>query len=221
MRALIVLALSIGIVDSISPSTVAPALYLATARDAQRQLAVYTLGVFAVTLSAGLALALGPGQLLLAAVPHPGPRAKHVIELAIGGLAAAAAAALWRGRGRIGRSIRESEARLDRSSLALGAALAALKLPTSLPYFAVIAAVIGAGISVSKQIVVLVLFNVTFVVPLLALLVLRPLAGPSADERLAQIRDAVHKRAPAAIPLVVLAVAVTLVALGVLGLAHG
>jgi len=221
MRALIVLVLSVGIVDSISPSTVAPALYLATARGAQRQVAVYTLGVFAVTLAGGLVLALGPGQLALAALPHPGRHAKHVIELALGGVAGAAATALWHGRARIAQGIRDSEGRLERSSLALGAGLAALKLPTSLPYFAVIAAVIGAGVSVSKQIVLLVLFNVAFVVPLLALLLVRPLAGARADHRLEQVRDAVHRRAPTAIPLVVLAVAVTLVALGAWGLARG
>jgi cytochrome c biogenesis protein CcdA len=220
VRALIALVLSIGIVDSVSPSTVAPALYLvAGPSNAQRRLAIYTLGVFTVTLAGGLILALGPGQLVLAALPRPGPHAKHVIELALGAAALALAALLWRGRDRVAGSIRTSEGRLERSSLALGAGLAALKLPTSVPYFAVIAAIVGADVSVSSQIALLVLFNVVFVVPLLALLAVRPLAGADAERWLERVRDGVHRGAPVVIPSVVLAVAVALVALGGLGLA--
>jgi cytochrome c biogenesis protein CcdA len=164
-------------------------------------------------------LTLGPGQLVLAALPHPGRHTKHVIELVLGGAAGVAAFALWRGRGRIADSIRASEGRLARSSLALGAGLAALKLPTSLPYFAVIAAVLGAGVGVSSQVALIVIFNVAFIAPLLALLLVRPLAGANAEHRLERARDGVHRHAPTMIPLVVLAVAVALAVLGAVGLA--
>jgi hypothetical protein len=62
--ALIALALSVGIVDSINPSTIGPAVYLASTTHAARSLSLFTAGVFAVYATGGIALALGPGQAL-------------------------------------------------------------------------------------------------------------------------------------------------------------
>ena len=45
MLALIALALSIGIVDSLNPSTIVPALYLATGKSALRNLSQFIAGV--------------------------------------------------------------------------------------------------------------------------------------------------------------------------------
>ena len=86
MLRLIGLMISIGFADSLNPSTVAPAMYLATGkRDPRRQVAQFTLGVFAVYLLGGLAVALGPGELVLDLVPHPRPYLKYLFEI-IGGV---------------------------------------------------------------------------------------------------------------------------------------
>src|SRR5436309_1702236 len=77
MRALVALVLSVGLVDSLNPSTVGPAVYLATRKYALRSLLGFTLGVFAVNVAAGLVLTLGPGQAILAAVPNVGEHTKH------------------------------------------------------------------------------------------------------------------------------------------------
>ena len=48
MLRLIGLVISIGIADSLNPTTIAPALYLATAEHARGRLIQFTAGVFAV-----------------------------------------------------------------------------------------------------------------------------------------------------------------------------
>jgi hypothetical protein len=74
MTHLLALALLIGIVDSANPSTIAPALYFAAGKDADTSLAGFIAGVFFTNLAAGVLLALGPGQALMAVVPRPGAR---------------------------------------------------------------------------------------------------------------------------------------------------
>ena len=73
MLRLIGLVISIGIADSLNPTTIAPALYLATAEHARGRVIEFTPGVFGVYLVGGLIIALGPGQLLLAAGPPSRP----------------------------------------------------------------------------------------------------------------------------------------------------
>src|ERR1035438_611473 len=134
---------AIGLADSANPTTVAPALYLASADHARRQVAEFTLAVFAVYLVGGLAVALGPGQLLLALVPHPGRRLGYVLELVAGGVMLSASAFLWGYRDRLVR--REPAAAIKirgRSGAVLGATITAIELPTAFPYFAAIAAVV-------------------------------------------------------------------------------
>src|SRR5919204_2844699 len=105
MLALAVLALSIGLADSVNPSTIAPALYLATGADAQRRVLRFTLGVFAVYCAGGIAIVAGPGEAVLAAAPRPGPHETHLLELALGGLALAAALGLWCVRDRLSKRL--------------------------------------------------------------------------------------------------------------------
>ena len=71
MFRLIGLAVSIGLADSLNPTTIAPALYLAGGRRPREQVAEFTIAVFLVYFVGGAAIALGPGQLLLSAFPHP------------------------------------------------------------------------------------------------------------------------------------------------------
>src|SRR5215469_14632910 len=96
-------ALSVGLADSINPTTVGPALYLATGPSAVRSVTQFTLGTCAVNLAAGLVLTIGPGRLLLGLVPHPRGTVRHVIELVVGVVLLLVAVGLWLGRGRLGR----------------------------------------------------------------------------------------------------------------------
>ena len=56
-----------------------------------------------------------------------------------------------------------------RSSALLGATITAVELPTAFPYFAAIAAIVGSGVGPARQVILLLLFNVCFVLPLLVI----------------------------------------------------
>jgi cytochrome c biogenesis protein CcdA len=213
--ALAALVLSIGLADSINPSTVAPALYLALGKDAVKSLAGFTAGVFCAYLLGGVALTLGPGS----AVPHPGATLTHLIELGLGGGTLAFALALWLGRAQIARRLAQEERRIGRSSLLLGATIMAVELPTALPYFAAIAAIVASGRGPVTQVLLLVLFNAAFVAPLLAILVLRARAGARGRARLETLRLRLERGAPVLIPALALVIAVALLLVGGIGLA--
>jgi hypothetical protein len=218
---LIALVVSIGIVDSLNPSTIGPAAYLATARNAHSSLVGFALGVFGTNLAAGLALTLGPGQLLLAAIPHVSRHTKHLIELGLGVVALALAIVLWRRREQVAHTVRVGQLPRGRSSLALGAGIVAVELPTAFPYFAVIAAIVGSGVGVPTQIVLVVLFNALFVAPVLAIVVMRRLAGARANRWLEAVRQWIDERAAQLLPAVVLAAATALIAVGGIGVIDG
>lgn len=77
--------ISVGLADSLNPSTVGPALYPATVRKRVLRVMQFTIGVFSVTFAVGLVLTIGPGRLLLGLVPHPQRTVRHVIEPCGGG----------------------------------------------------------------------------------------------------------------------------------------
>ena len=196
MLRLIGLAVSIGLADSLNPTTIAPALYLASGENARARVTEFTLAVFVVYLAGGAAIALGPGQLLLSIVPKPDAEDRHVLEIIAGAAMLVAAAMLWRNRNRL--SEREPPA-IDpkgRSSALLGATITAVELPTAFPYFAVIAAIVGSGLDPARQLVLLVLFNVCFVLPLIGIVGTLTFAGERADRMLAAGRNFLQRRWP-------------------------
>ena len=217
MLHLLALVLLIGAVDSVNPSTIAPALYLAAGKEAGRSLLAFIAGVLAVNLAAGVALALGPGQAILAFIPHPGVELKHLLELAGGGATVLLAGVLWLGRRRVARHVQGNESRIDRSSLLVGAGIMAVELPTAVPYFAVIAAIVGSGRGISTQVVLLAIFNAVFIAPLLAILAVRTLASERGRRALERLRAQLDERLATLVPLLVLLVGVVLSALGTVG----
>jgi cytochrome c biogenesis protein CcdA len=175
----------IALGDSFNPSTLGPAALLAATRSPVRRVAAFTLGVFAVSLAAGVAITLGPGQLLLAALPHPRERARHVLELLGGVTLIAAAVALWVLRERLARLETPAAARRGRAAGLMGAGIMLVELPTALPYFAAIALVVGSRGAIPAQVVLLAIYNAVFVAPLLAI-VLALIVWPERSARLLQ-----------------------------------
>lgn len=219
MLALVALVVSVGIVDSLNPSTVGPALYLATAPDGTRRLAGFTAGVLAVGLAGGLVLTLGPGQAILAAVPRPERTARHVIELVLGGLALLLALVLWLRRSAVARRFSGGGAHAGTgSSILVGAAIMAIELPTAFPYFAVITAIVSSGRRVSEQIALLGLFNVTFAAPALAILVFVAFADERGRRRLDSFHERLDRYVAIAVPASIAAIGLVLVAIGSIGL---
>ncbi len=218
MIRLIGLAVSIGLADSLNPTTIAPALYLASGDRSRRNVTEFTFGVFAVFMIGGAAIALGPGQLLLALVPKPGRTARHIIELAVGVALIIGAGLLWRHRDRLSERKLPQPRGEGRSSALLGATISALELPTAFPYFAVIAAIVGSGMGPTRQLIVLLIFNVCFVAPLLGIIATLTFAGSHADRLLAIGRNFLQRHWPLLLSGLMLLAGLFVALLGLTGL---
>jgi cytochrome c biogenesis protein CcdA len=221
MLRLIGLMISIGFADSLNPTTIAPALYLATNEEnARNQVAQFTMAVFVVYLVGGLAIALGPGQLLLALVPHPSRHLGYVLEIVAGVAMLTASVFLWSYREHLSQR-KAPEVKTDgRSSAILGATITAVELPTAFPYFAAIAAVVGSGQDVVRQIMLIVLFNLCFIAPLLAIVATLTFAGPNAVSWLIRGREFLERRWPTVLAVLALVAGIFVTLLGVTGLAQ-
>jgi cytochrome c biogenesis protein CcdA len=221
---LIGIVVSIGLADSLNPSTIGPALYLATGERARGRVAEFTLGVFVVYFIGGLAIALGPGQLILSLVPRPSHRVTHLIEIGVGVAMIGAAALLWRHRTQLARRDPPDLDPNTKSSLLLGVTITVVELPTAFPYFAAIAAIVGADVNPVKVTVLLLLFNACFLLPLLAIVATLTFAGDRADRILAIGRDFLQRRWPVVLAGLALVAGVFVVFLGATGIAsnsHG
>jgi cytochrome c biogenesis protein CcdA len=214
---LLAIVIVVGLVDSANPSTIAPALYFATGKTASTSLFGFIAGVVTTNLVAGVLLVVGPGEALTAAIPRPGDEARHLIELAAGAATLALAAGLWHGRRAIAGHVSRTTARVDRSSLLVGAGIMIVELPTALPYFAVIATIVGSERPLPTEIVLLVIFDVVFALPLLAILAARAVAGKRAERWLERLRGRLEARLAILVPALVLVIAVALIATGTYG----
>jgi cytochrome c biogenesis protein CcdA len=101
----------------------------------------------------------------------------------------------------------------------LGATITAIELPTAFPYFAAIAAVVGAGGSIMRQVFLLVVFNVFFVLPLIAILLTLTFAGDRAGRLLGAGRDFLQAHWPKLLAVVGVLAGLFVITLGATGLA--
>jgi len=215
MLRLIGLVVSIGLADSLNPTTIAPALYLATGEHPRPRLIQFTLGVLLVYFVGGALIALGPGQLLLALVPKPDSEDRHVIEIVVGVAMLVVAALLWRNRATLSDRRMPVPASQGKSSAILGATITAVELPTAFPYFAAIAAIVGSGLDPARQLLLLLIFDLCFVLPLILMVVAMSLAGDRAVEMLSRGRGFLERRWPVVLSVLLLVAGVFVVLLGV------
>lgn len=218
MIRLIGLAVSIGLADSLNPSTIVPALYLATGDHPRQRVFQFTVGVFVVYFIGGAAIALGPGQLLLSLVPHPSHTTRYVIEVVVGAGILIAGVLLWYHRGRLGEREPPDIGAGGRGTWLLGATITIVELPTAFPYFAVIAAIVGSGLGPVRQLTLLLIFNVSFVLPLLAIVAVLTFGGERTDRLLAAGRDFLQRRWPVVLSVVAVVAGLFVIGLGVTGL---
>jgi cytochrome c biogenesis protein CcdA len=219
MLRLIGLVLSIGLADSINPSTVAPGLYLALGDRARSDLIEFTLTVFALNLVGGAAIALGPGQALLALVPKPDATTRYILETVAGVVMLIAAVVLWRRRNHLARQQLPTPRADRRSAVILGATIAGVELPTAFPYFAAIAAIVGSGFDPVRQLILLAIYNVAFVFPLLLTIATLAIAPDKAATILTRTRDMLQRRWPVLLAALALFAGLFVIALGATGLA--
>jgi cytochrome c biogenesis protein CcdA len=214
------LMISIGLADSLNPSTIAPALYLSTGKHGRRQVTLFALSVFAVNLAAGALIAIGPGQVIrhLADIDVQ-QTIRHVVEMVVGIVLIAAAVVLWRRRHQLGRRPLPQPKRRGHSSALLGAGIAALELPTAFPYFAAIAAILASGLGPLRQLGLLVVFNLCFVVPLIGIICVLTFARDRSEEILARCRLFLERRWPHITAALLMIVGVLALLFGATGLA--
>jgi cytochrome c biogenesis protein CcdA len=220
MLALALLVVSIAVADSLNPGTIAPALYFATGARPVRTTLAFAAGVFAVNLVGGIALLLGPGRLALGALPHPGADTKQLAELGLGVVALVGAVALWRVRHRLRDRYARAARRSDRASLLVGAAIAAVELPTALPYFAAIAALAGGSESVTFQVTLLAAFNLVFVAPVLLVAALAGVTSGRSAARMERVRARLLAHIGTLVAGVLLLIGIALVVVGATGAAR-
>jgi cytochrome c biogenesis protein CcdA len=221
MLRLIGLVVSIGLADSLNPSTVGPALYLASGEQPHRSVTRFTVGVAAVSFFAGAVLTIGPGLALLALVPYPGATVRYVTETVAGVAMLIAAAVLWRKRAELGHRTATDSPRRGASPLVLGAPIEAVDLPTAFPYFAAIAAIVASGLSVERELILVAIYNLCFVLPLLLILATLTVAGDGAERVLTAVRVYLAEHWPVLLAGIALLAGLFITALGVTGLAIG
>lgn len=183
MATLTLLVVSIAVADSINPSTVVPAIWMASTSRAH--LVSFTFGVFVIYLAGGLVLLFGPGPALISAMRHVGGTIEHSVQAVAGVAVLVLALGLWRTR-RSQRMARLPQPGCARASaFALGAGIMALELPTAFMYFAAITAVLASHAVAPIELSLLVFYNVLFVGPLVAIIVIRWRSGERTERWLA------------------------------------
>jgi cytochrome c biogenesis protein CcdA len=220
MLRLLGLMISIGLADSLNPSTIAPALYLSTGNHGRRQVTLFTLSVFAVNLAAGALIAIGPGQIIRNVFDiHVQQTIRHVAELLVGVVLITAGVILWRRRERLAKRRLPQPKQRGRSSAWLGAGIAAAELPTAFPYFAAIAAILASSLGPIRELGLLIVFNVCFVLPLIAIILVLTFAGERSTEILTRWRDFLERRWPVITAVLLIIVGVLSLLFGATGLA--
>ena len=104
------------------------------------------------------------------------------------------------------------------SALLTGMSIAAVELPTAAPYFAVIAGIVASSANLPQEIGLLALYNVCFVLPLLAIIAVLVLAGEKADPWLQKGGAWLQRRWPVVLAVLLLVVGSALTILGGTGL---
>lgn len=222
MLRLIGLVVSIGLADSLNPSTVAPALYLSSGKRPRATVVRFTAGVFSVSFLGGCLLTIGPGQALVALVPHPGPTVRYIAETVAGVAMLVGFAYLWRNRRRFAARAGSPASKPRRHSPGwLGVTISAVEFPTAFPYFAVIAAIVASGLNVFEELFLIGLYNVCFVVPLLGILGILTMAGDQATAVLERVRAYLQAHWPVLLAAVALTAGVFVTVLGITGLIGG
>jgi cytochrome c biogenesis protein CcdA len=219
MLHLLGLVISIGIADGINPSSIGPALYLAGGPRPRRSVRRFTAGYAGVLLIGGLVLTLGPGGAILALVPRPSLTTRYILETVAGAAMLVGAGVLWQRRKDLEghEQAAGSNSRRDKP-VVMGATISAVELPTAFPYFAAIAAIVGSGLNVAEQVILVAIYNLCFVLPLLGILATLAVAGDRALELLTRAKDWTHERWPVLVAVVLVVAGAFVTVLGITGL---
>jgi len=175
--------------DSLNPSLIVAAVFLTLGAHPIRRSLMFTITAFVVTLAGGLAIALGLGDLILSLLPKLSRTVKYDLFVVVGVLVMIGGAVLWLRRDALASEPSDTRQAPGEggSAVLLGAGIAGVELLTAFPYFAAIAMVIGSSVSGAGKIFLLVLYNVIYVLPLIAIVVVRAIMGEKGSELLVPV----------------------------------
>jgi cytochrome c biogenesis protein CcdA len=214
----VLLIAGLGLFDSLNPVTIAVGTVMATTERPVRRLAGFVAGIFCVYLLGGLVLTLGPGELLDAATSGSEASTLRDVVLLLVGVGAIGFGSWMLAHREVGRSRIPELAIRPRSAFALGAAMTFVDLPTAFPYFAAIAAIVARDVGALNATILLVLFNLMYVVPILLMLAAAGALHKRAAPAIGRARAVVSHWAPVLLALVSLAAGLVLTVAGVGGL---
>ena len=191
MAALALAVVAIALPDSLNPSLIVAAVYLALGTHPLRRTLAFTITAFVVTLAGGLAIALGLGDLILSLLPKPSHTVKWDVITAVGVIVMCGGAVIWWRRDALAVVAPESPRKPTQggSPVLIGAGIAGVELLTAFPYFAVIAMLLGSSVSAAGKASLLVLYNLIYVLPLIAIVMVRAIMGERGAELLVPISD--------------------------------
>jgi cytochrome c biogenesis protein CcdA len=220
MLGLMLLVASIALADSVNPSTIVPALWLASAPEV-RGVASFALGVFVVYLAGGLVIVFGPGPSLITALHHAQGPAEHTLQAVAGILVLGFALVVWRSRHSGPEGPRARRAYSPASAFALGAGIMAVELPTAFMYFGAISAILAARTAAPAEISLLITYNALFAAPLIAILAVSRLAGCRAQQWISSVEGQIRRAGRLALAGFASVAGAALLAIGLAGLLSG
>jgi cytochrome c biogenesis protein CcdA len=144
-----------------------------------------------------------------------------VIETVVGAATLIAAVVLWRRRKSLARRELPTPAAGSKSAFVLGLSVGAVELPTAFPYFAVIAAIVGSGYGPVRQLGLLALYNLAFLLPLILMILTFVIVPDHAAKLLQRARDWLQRRWPTVLASLALLAGLFVTTLGVTGLLSG
>lgn len=220
MVGLALAVVAIALPDSLNPSLIVAAAYLALGSHPVRRPLVFTITTFVVTLAGGLAIALGLGDLILSLLPKLSHTAKWDVITVVGVLVMCGGAVIWWRRGALAGDPGDRGREHDEGSSAvlLGAGIAGVELLTAFPYFAVIAMLLGSSVSGPSKISLLVLYNLIYVLPLIAIVVIRAVMGEKGAELLLPISNWIQTHWPMVVAPVAVVAGAGITVFGILEL---
>ncbi len=197
MPGLALAVVAIALPDSLNPSLIAAAAYLALGTRPFRRTLTFTIAAFVVTLAGGALIALGLGDLVLSLVPKPSHKVKWELLTVLGlGLVAGGAVIWWRRDSLADTDPPSQHAAPSGSAALMGAGVAGVELLTAFPYFAAIALIVGSSLHPAAKAFLLVLYNVVYMLPLIAIVVVCAVMGDRAGSRLAPVAAWISARWP-------------------------
>jgi cytochrome c biogenesis protein CcdA len=208
--------IAIALPDSLNPSLIVAAVYLALGAHPLRRTVEFTIAAFVVTLAGGLAIALGLGDLIRSLLPKLSHTVKWDVLTAVGILVMCGGAVVWWRRDSLaGAASNQAQPAAGGSAVLLGAGIAGVELVTAFPYFAAIAMVLGSSVADPAKVFLLVLYNLIYVLPLIAIVVVRATMGDRAAQLLVPVSDWIQTHWPAVVAPVAAAVGAALTAYGI------